>query len=221
MRHAITISNGFFCDGHCYLLTSSSFGGSGLTAKEVQDILFEENKDKTAEQLLKKGVCLPVCFEGDCALDGETLFVLGDLSEQEEKNWIARLGWKLNVPCGKLILCCGCLADDLAPAAAGETPDPDYEIYQVIDVPPAEYLVEIYAYLSSMTVQVSLDNYDAGGNYSEDEERARWYAVNRPGIDGVSYIIRLSPLESEPLMPETESGWFEKFEFRDAPGFES
>ena len=36
---------------------------------------------------------------------------------------------------------------------------------------------------------------------------------------GGSYVIRLKPLESEPRLPETESGWFEKFEFRDAPDF--
>ena len=208
------ISKGFFCDGHCYVLTSSSFGGSGLTAQDVENILFANEREKSVEQLLKKGVCFPVCFEGDCALDGETIFVLGDLNAQEEKDWIARLRWKLNVPCGKLILCCGCLAEDLQPAAAGEAPDPHFEIYQVIDVPPAEYLVEMYAFLPSMTVQLSLDDYDDEGNYSEDDALAEWYRENRPGVDGVSYVIRLAPLDAEPPLPEMESGWLEKFEFR-------
>lgn len=221
MRQTISISKNFFCDGHCYLLTSASLGGSGLTAKEVSDILFAENNDRTIERLLEKGVCLPFCFEGDCALDSETLFVLGDLSEPEEKDWIARLGWKLNIPCGKLILCCGCVEDHLEPAVAGETPDPNYEVYQIIDVLPGEYLVEIYAYLQSMTVQVSLNEYDHRGNYRENEELEKWYRENRPGIEGVSYIIRLSPLESEPPLPEIGSGWFEKFEFRSMPDFQN
>jgi hypothetical protein len=219
MRQTISISKNFFCDGHCYVLTSASLGGSGLSVDEMSDILLEGNQDKTLE-LVKKGVCLPVCFEGDCALDSETLFVVGDLSEQEEKDWIARLRSKLNIPCGKLIICCGCLAEDLEPAVAGEKPDPHYEIYQVIDVPPAEYLVEIYAFLSSMTVQVSLDDYDDEGNYAEDDELARWYVENRPGVDGTSYVIRLTPLADQPASAEMEAGWLEKFEFRDAPNFE-
>jgi hypothetical protein len=217
MRQTISISKGFFCDGHCYVMTSASLGGSGLTVNEVSGILFAGEKNKTAG-LLKKGVCFPVCFEGDCALDGETIFVIGDLTEQEEQDWIARLRWKLNIPCGKLILCCGCLAEDLERAVTGEKPDPHFEIYQVMDVPPAEYLVEIYAFLPSLTVQLSLAA-DDEGNYGEDDELAKWYQENRPGIDGVSYVIRLSPLENEPALPEIESGWFEKFEFRDAPDF--
>ncbi len=199
MRQTIPISKDFFCDGHCYVLTSASLGGSGLTAQDVQETLFSDDQEKT-RALLEKGVCLPVCFPGDCALDGATVFVLGDLTAAEERDWMARLRWKLNVPCGRLILTCGCLAEDLEPAIAGEKPDPHFTIYQVIDVPPAEYLVEIYAYLSSQTVQVELDD-DDDDEFDED---------------AVGYIIRLVPLETEPPLPETESGWLEKFEFRPA-----
>ena len=202
MRQTISLSKDFFCDGHCYLLTSASLGGSGLTAEEVEDILFKENKDETIERLLKKGVCLPICFPGDCALDGATVFVLGDLTEKEEQDWMARLRWKLNVPCGKLILHCGCLAEDLEPAMAGETPDPHYTIYQVMDIPPNEYLVEIYAYRLSQTVRVELDDDGDEEDFEESSET------------NVDYIIRLTPLETEPPLPETESGWLEKFEFR-------
>jgi hypothetical protein len=204
MRRAIPISNDFFCDGHCYLLTSASFGGSGLTAQQIEEILFAEDKDRTTELLLKKGVCFPVCFPGDCALDNAALFVLGDLTPEEERDWMARLRWKLNIPCGRLILCCGCLAEDLEPAVAGEAPDPHYEIYQTIEVPPDEYLVEIYAYFHSQTMQVALDD-------ESDEYHARH--------DGAAYIIRLTPLETEPPLPETASGWLENFEFRHAENF--
>jgi hypothetical protein len=74
--------------------------------------------------------------------------------------------------------------------------------------------VEIYAYYSSQTVQVSLDTYDEKGNYYEDEELDRWYQANRPGLEDVGYVIRLNPLEKEPKMPKLEEGWFGKFEFR-------
>lgn len=209
----ISISKEFFCDGHCYVLTSASLGGSGLSTNELSEILFEADESKVVE-LLKKGVCFPVCFEGDCALDGNTIFLLGDLNEQEERDWIARLAWKLNIPCGKLIVCCGCDAEDLEHAVSGEPPDEHYVIFQTIEVPPAGYLVEIYAYFSSMTVQVSLDEYDGKGNLVENEALAKWYQSNRPGIDDIDYIIRLKPLENEPAMPKLEEGWFGKFEFR-------
>lgn len=209
MRQTISISSDFFCDGHCYLLTSSSLGGSGWTAEEMQDIIFEENAEKTTKLLLEKGVCLPFCFPGDCALDGETEFVVGDLTEREEQDWKARLVWKLNVPCGKLILCCGCMAEDLEPAMADEKPDSHYRIYQVIDVPPNEYKIEIYAYAESQTVRVALDDdeeYDDEDDL-EDEEN-----------DGeAAYIIRLTPLDGETLpLPALEYGWFHQFEFRAA-----
>ncbi len=213
-NNRIPISAELFCDGHCYLLTSASLGGSGLTANQVSEILFKADESKVIE-LLEKGVCFPVCFVGDCALDSNTLFVLGDLNGQEENDWIARLAWKLNIPCGKLILCCGCLAEDLEPAVLGEPPEENFVIYQVIEVPPAEYLVEIYAYLSSMTVQVSLDEWnERTGSYSENVELKQWYQENRPGLENVDYIIRLKPIEIEPSRPKLEDGWFNKFEFR-------
>jgi hypothetical protein len=209
----VSIEKEFFCDGHCYVLTSQSLGGSGVTPAELSEILFEGDDEKTAE-LLKKGVCLPVCFDGDCALDGNTVFVLGDLSEQEERDWIARLAWKLNVPCGKMILCCGCSDDDLEHAVSGAPPDEHYVFFQTIEVPPAEYLVEIYAYFSSQTVQVSLTKYDESGRYYEDAAQEAWYRENRPGVEGVGYVIRLKPLETEPVMPALVQGWLGKFVFR-------
>jgi hypothetical protein len=229
MRPTISISDYFFCDGHWYGLPSASLGGSGLTAEQVQEILFEEDKNQTTELLLKKGVCLPVCFPGDCALDGATLFVLGDLTEPEEQGWMARLRWKLNIPCGKLILTCGCLAEDLEPAIAGETPDPHYTIYQVIDVPPNEYLVEIYAFYSSQTMQVALDAESGESDdlddeeFDEDEYGERLIKVDPKyrAYNGAAYVILLSPLKEEPPLPETQTGWLENFAFREGLNLEN
>jgi hypothetical protein len=207
------LSNEFFCDGHCQVLTSSSLGDRGVTAQELSQTLFSGDEGKIIE-LLRKGVCFPVCFIGDCALDNNTIFVLGDLNEQEERDWIGRLSWKLNIPCGTLILCCGCDEYDLNQATSGQPPDENYVIFETIKVPPAEYLVEIYAFLSSMTVQVSLDVFDEKEGYREDEELKRWYQENRPGLDDVGYVIRLKPLETEPSLPKLEGGWFGEFEYR-------
>lgn len=215
-RQSVPLDPDFFCDGHYYVLTSSSLGGSGLEPSAIADALGWSN-EATITELLQQGICLPICFDGDCALDGGTLFVIGDLTEQEENDWIGRLTGKLNIPCGKLvILCGGGDAEEFAYAISGQPPKPHYQIFQVIDVPPGEYLVEIYAYLSSMTVQQSLEEYDEHWNLHENEPLEQWYTLNRPGTPDISYIIRLSPLTIEPPVPELvpEIGWCGEFEFR-------
>lgn len=215
-RRSIPISKKFFCDGHYYVLTSASLGGSHLSPEALSHILASA-KEPEIESLLEQGICLPLCFDGDCALDGNTIFVLGDLTAAEEQNWIARLSGKLNIPCGKFIfLCGGGDAEELAYAVSGNPPKPNYEIFQSLDVPPSEYLVEVYAYLSSMTVQMSLEYYDQNWNLVENESLKQWYEANRPGIADTDYIIRLVPLDTEPPRPKlvSEIGWCGEFEFR-------
>ncbi|BAY09860.1 hypothetical protein [Calothrix sp. NIES-2098] len=207
-RRSIPISKEFFCDGHFYVLTSVSLGGSNLQPEEISEIL-GRGEEQQIEELLRRGICIPLFFDGDCALDNQTIFVLGDLTEQEERDWIGRLSGKLNIPCGKfVILCGGGDPDELGYAISGKPPKQHYEIFQVIEVPPAEYLVEIYAYLSSMTVQISLEEYD--------ETLEQWYQLNRPGIADIGYIIRLVPLITDPPLPKLvpEIGWCGEFEFR-------
>lgn len=215
-RQSIPISANFFCDGHYYVLTSASLGGSHLRPEDVSAQL-ASSEDDDIQTLLQQGICLPLCFDGDCALDRCTLIVLGDLTEQEEQNWIARLSGKLNIPCGKFtILCGGGDPEEFAYAVSGKPPKPNYEIFQVIDVPPGEYLVEVYAYLPSMTVQASLEDYDANWNLIEHTALRQWYEENRPGQADIGYIIRLAPLQTEPTLPALvpEIGWCGIFEFR-------
>lgn len=217
LRQSIPISPKFFCDGHYYVLTSASLGGSDLSPEALSDILGRADESEITD-LLRRGICIPLCFDGDCALDRTTIFVLGDLTEQEEHDWIARLSWKLNIPCGKFILLCGGGdAEELADAISGNPPQPNYQIFQAIDVPPAEYLVEIYAYFSSMTVQLSLEEYDENWNLQKDEVLRQWYQTHRPGTADVGYIIRIVPLETTELpLPKLipEIGWCGEFDFR-------
>ncbi|MDX2243387.1 MAG: hypothetical protein NW224_22125 [Leptolyngbyaceae cyanobacterium bins.302] len=215
-RKEVLIDQNFFCDGHFYVLTSASLGGSTLKPEDISDTL-GRGDEVEIEQLLRQGICIPLFFDGDCALDRKTLFVLGKLTPEEEHDWIGRLTWKLNIPCGKLVLLCGGGdADELAYAISGNPPKPNYQISQVIDVVPGEYQVDVYAYLSSMTVQQSLEEYDEHWNLIEHKELETWYQANRPGTSGISYIVRLAPLESEPPLPKLvpEMGWCGEFEFR-------
>lgn len=215
-RKSIPIAEEFFCDGYYYVLTSVSLGGSGLNPEEVSNALGRADEHEI-EELLRRGICIPLFFNGDCALDNNTLIVLGELTEEEEHDWIGRFSWKLNIPCGKFtILCGGGDESEFAHAVSGNPPEPNYQIFQVIEVPPGEYLVEVYAYLSSMTVQLSLQEYDKDWNLQENEVLRQWYQEHRPGCSSVGYIIRLVPLETEPAFPKLvpDVGWCGEFEFR-------
>lgn len=86
----IPISPQFFCDGDGYVLTSASLGGSNLTPSQISDIVLNGSAQDITP-LLDQGICMPILFESDCALDRKTLFVLGDLTPQQEQGWQARL----------------------------------------------------------------------------------------------------------------------------------
>lgn len=209
----IPISPNFFCDGGGYLLTSSSLGGSNLTPNQISDIVLNGTAQDIAP-LLSQGVCMPLLFEGDCALDRGTLFVVGDLTPQQEAEWQAKLTWKLDIPCGKLILLCSCMAEDLAHAISGEPPEEHYEIFQVIDVPPDSYLVEIYAYSPSLTVLMTLSDQEYEDYTSTMPEQDYEDDGN---LTLVRYIVRLSPLQNfngELVLPQTTDAWLDTFTFR-------
>ncbi len=209
----IPVSPNFFCDGGGYLLTSASLGGSNLTPSQISDIVLN-GMAQDIVPLLSQGICMPLLFEGDCSLDRGTLFVVGDLTPQQEAEWQAKLTGKLEIPCGKLILLCSCMAEDLAHAISGEPPEEHYEIFQVIDVPPDSYLVEVYAYPLSLTVLMTLSD-------QEYEDYTRGIPEQDYDDDGnltlVRYIVRLSPLQNlngELTLPQTTDAWLDTFTFR-------
>ena len=225
-RRCIPLRQNFFCDGAYYVLSSASLGGGGLTPKQLADILGQGDELGIAE-LLKRGVCVPMFFPGDCALDS-AIIVLGDLTEQEEAEWIGCIRSKLSIPCGRLLIFCGGGDEsDIEGAISGKGLSNYKDYFESISVPPGEYIVEIYAYVSSMSV----DFY-----FEDDEPLEEWFHRTRPGVelplwleyfkagraigelsdDLVSYIIRLAPLVTEPELPRLvdEIGWCGEFEFR-------
>lgn len=214
----IPISPSFFCDGHGYLLTSSSLGGSSLEPTQLSNILLNGSLEEM-ESLLHRGICIPLGFDGDCAMDRSTLVVVGNLTKSEEEEWLGRLVWKLNIPCGKLVLLCGGgYAEDLAHAISGKPPKEHYQIFQIFDVPPDEYLVEIYAYKSSLTAYLhlsSLQEIEDEDDFEEEDDYDQYGNLKK-----VSYIIRLIPLDVEPPLPKQDFyGWCEEFEFREIDNF--
>ncbi len=224
-RLAVALPERFFCDGPYYVITSASLGGS-VTAEALADTL-SRGDEQGIERLLAEGACLPLFFPGDCAFDS-AIVVVGDLTEQEESEWIGRIRSKLNVPDGKLlILCGGGEADFTRGAMTGKGVNGYTSYFTTIDVPPGNYLLEVYAYVSSMTV----DFY-----FEDDEPLEEWWQRTRPGQQWpewlrvfkaeraigelsdrlVSCLLRLSPLTTEPPLPklDDELGWCMEFDFR-------
>ena len=225
-RQCIPLRERFFCDGPYYLITSASLGGSDITSAEIADIVGRGDELEVTD-LLQKEICIPLFFPGDCAFDN-AIAVVGDLTEQEANEWIGRISWKLSIPCGKLLIVCGGGdEDDLAAAISGEGYEGFDDYFETLDVPPGEYLVEIYAYVSSMTVDLY---------FRDDEPLSEWFYQTHPGVELprwlqqfntgraigelgdelVSYLIRLAPLEAEPPLPKlvSEIGWCGEFEYR-------
>lgn len=106
VNKTVPIDPEFFYDGHFAVLLSQSLGGSGVDPHTLSDTL-GYNTAESMNDLLGRGIGLPIFFGGDCALDGATHFVLGELDEMHETAWIGRLTGRLSIPCGKLFLLAG------------------------------------------------------------------------------------------------------------------
>ncbi|AFY39051.1 hypothetical protein Lepto7376_2794 [[Leptolyngbya] sp. PCC 7376] len=214
-RQIIPIHEGFFNDGYWYVLGSTSLGGSGLTAKEIGDRLQSHEPD-VLQNLLEKGICLPLYFPADCCLD-DALIVVGDLTEKEEQEWIGRLQGKLHIPCGEFMVMGGGLPEDFEEALTQFSPsDPYNQAFQKVKVTPGTYLVEIYAFASSINADELWEDAEI-----DEDDILTWWDETHPNQpiplwlkfyvgqedegdfdleeDLVDYIIRLERLDDESI----------------------
>jgi hypothetical protein len=164
MRQTFLLSRDFFWDGPMYTLGSSSFGGRDVTAQQAAEALRAE-EPTAAQALVDAGVLLPLVFEGDCMLDKAAL-VLGELTDQERREWVGRIRTRLAIPCGQFVL--------LGGGSEAEDYDAEYSpALQHLQVPPGEYDVEVLFYVGS---------FRAGEFLGEDVEALQaWCAQTRPG----------------------------------------
>lgn len=245
-RTVVPASTTFFNDGFWYVLTSSSLGGSSYSLDEIDEILQapidSDDIDAIAalESLVRDGICLPLFFDGDCALDNAVV-VIGDLSEREEAEWIGRLRSKLEIPCGKFILSGSTFTENLKPIQEGSPPDD--ENVRIIDIQPGSYSVEVYAFVGSLTVNEILEDSDSPGvaHLSTDAEAIviepldEWWERTRPNspppewlvnaveddniVDDeglLEYIIKLTPSQEVSSLPALEQSthWCGVFDIR-------
>ncbi|NJN75474.1 MAG: hypothetical protein HC796_03585 [Synechococcaceae cyanobacterium RL_1_2] len=217
-RRVIPIDGGFFNDGYWYVLGSTSLGGSHLTAEEIGKKL-QSDQDEIFKDLLGQGICLPLYFPGDCALD-QAIVIVGDLTAQEEAEWIGKITSYLEIPCGEFMIMGGGLEEDFEVALTHfESPDPHYQFFQKIRVEPGCYKVEIYAYVPSMTFHFDWE--DEIGEERELQFIENWWQQTRAGqpypswlieaqektyinqedADLVDYLIRLVPTDEAIAIP--------------------
>lgn len=224
----------FFNDGYWYVLTSRSLGGSGLDASVIAEAL-QSQELEPIQTLMRDGVCLPLQFPGDCAMDAQTRFVVGPLSEEEEAEWIGRVQGVLNIPDGEFVLMGGGLDEHFEEMMTTEEQDPDEISFHCLDVPPGRYRVEVYAFVGSMTVNFawedddearatrSLQDYWRSTRPGEDEPRwlkgwAEEGYADSEEEDLLCYIVRLDPFDGSVPLPaqDEESRWVSEFEIRRA-----
>ncbi|MBW4577249.1 MAG: hypothetical protein KME08_18415 [Aphanothece sp. CMT-3BRIN-NPC111] len=128
-------------DGAAFALFSQNSGGV-TSYYDCMNLLLEGSQQQVM-QIVDEGLILPVGTYQD---DGFSLrVVVGELNAQEEAQWTARIGGKLCIPYGRLILCGGFdieLPESDLPVAqyAGQ-----YDICQV-EVPAGDYQAFIYSY---------------------------------------------------------------------------
>ncbi|MEK6249696.1 MAG: hypothetical protein N2C12_16050, partial [Planctomycetales bacterium] len=151
-RQLIPVQDAFFNDGHWYVMSSTSLGGSGLSSAEIAQQL-QSSDAEMIRRLLTAGTCFPVHFPCDCALD-DAVIVIGKLSPQEEVEWLGRLRSKLEIPCGEFFIMGGAREEDFDETLGHPTPpDPHSTHFQKVKITPGTYLVEIYAFFDPPTVQ--------------------------------------------------------------------
>jgi hypothetical protein len=80
----------------------------GVTPAELGQIWMGQGEE-TTRGLVERGAMMPMSLYQD---DGYLVrFLVGELNAQEESEWVARARWKLDVPCGR-VLVSGVLSPD-------------------------------------------------------------------------------------------------------------
>jgi hypothetical protein len=74
----------------------------GYAFEDLLEGVFSDNADETVRQLVERNVLMPMTLYQD---DGYIVrVVLDDLNEREAEDWTRRVRWRLDIPCGKLLV---------------------------------------------------------------------------------------------------------------------
>lgn len=209
-------------------LAPSSLGG--LSPEQFGHV-WVGSADETVHDLVARGAIIPMSLYQD---DGFNVrFTVGDLNDQAEAEWTARVRWRLSVPCGKVIVS-GSLSEDFDDEFSAIEDAVDGGSYWVgcfVDVPPGEYQVEVYSYpphdLSSGWGHITYTELFGEVPGIEPEEALDYFRRTRPNDDPprwvkgdyeetsyINFIVRLQPKVAELSTPKLEGDGCIEWEFR-------
>lgn len=153
--------------------------------------------------------------------------VMGDLNEQEQEEWVARVRWRLDLSCGEMIVS-GVLGDDLddLPNAKEVSEDNDY-LQCYVSVPPNEYQVEIYSYppsdITTAWHQITGSDLFPISEGIEPEPLKAYFERTRPNTPIPAWIgceIEEDPERRQKYYDETYSLHYTDFVIRISPSIE-
>ncbi|MCI0415366.1 hypothetical protein L0222_21550 [bacterium] len=193
-------------------------GYCGKSRKEVGDHLYKS---------VQEALIIPIkLVQDNCP---HVRIITGELTPQEEAEWVDRFIWKLRIPCGELVL------------EGGFDPrGPDETFMRTTPVEPGDYQVEVYTFYWSIngfdtlpeelaepagswfrrtrpgqefpsTMRFYLEEFpeDDPGHEEERDESYNSEDYEEPEEpDFVDFLVRLTPLKTEPLLECNSDGWF-------------
>lgn len=193
-----------FWEAGCLILVAARDLG-GLDYDEFCHLVWGENPEKLRQWIIERKAFIPLDLYQD---DGYRVCVrLGDLTEQEWAEWVARCRWQLDLRCGQMVVT-GVVGDeDFQAIANGETLGADSEdLLCYVDVPPGLYQVDIYSFapgdLSTGWGQIVNPSLFRPTDGIEPEPLADYWLRTRPGEVPPAWIgveLTTDPLEKERL----------------------
>jgi hypothetical protein len=149
--------------------------------------LDREQLDANLRENVERGLVIPVELVQDDPLIVRV--VLGDLTPEEESEWVGRIVHTLRVPCGSLAVEGG-----LDPSTDDES---EYVLF--VDVPPGDYRVEVLTYLHGI-------NSDYCVSELSKEKLGTWFRRTRPNAE-MPLWLKLYLVDEPDADPGHEKEW--------------
>jgi hypothetical protein len=169
-------------------------GGFSVVPSSAVDRIIEDDR-RSDRAIVTAHQALLLQLHGDDSFPAR-LVVGGPLSADEDVEWIARVTWRLDVPCGRLLLCGG--FDPRAFAGWREDDENWLRTTHALAVPPGDYRVDVYTHRPTIS-----------GRFLEDawpRPAAAWFRHEHSGRPWPAWLAE--ELESD---PEPDAGHEEEW----------
>ena len=133
-------------------------GGLSVIAAAAADAIIEDGRENDL-RFVEGHQALLLMLYGDDSLPVRVV-VDEPLTADEEREWLARVSWKLDAPDGRLLVMGGFDPDVLAWWRDAGDPDADGRGVGVIAVSPGSWRVDLYTHAGSMNGRAILDELD-------------------------------------------------------------